>query len=87
VQYVVRYAIVPGREADLMSVYPRHLAYLKAFEPADAIVAIGPLEDPVANGSMGIFTTADAARRFIADDPFVTEGLATVSGPLEWNVV
>lgn len=84
-KYVVRYAVVAGRGGDLPVVYPRHKAYLDAFEPAGDILGIGTFEDPAVNGSMAIFASLDSARRFVADDPFVTEGLITASEPLAWN--
>jgi uncharacterized protein YciI len=85
-KYVVRYAVVAGRAADLPTVYPRHKAYLDAFEPAEDIVAIGTFEDPPTNGSMAIFSSLESAQRFVASDPFVTEGLVMPSAPLAWNV-
>jgi hypothetical protein len=39
-----------------------------------------------AGSSMGLFTSREHAGRFIADDPFVVEGLA-VPRILEWDVV
>ena len=35
---------------------------------------------------MGVFATRDAAERFIAGDPFVTEGLAEAR-ILDWNAI
>ena len=84
-KYVVRYTVVAARAADLPAVYPRHKAYLDAFEPAGDIVGIGTFEDPVTNGSMAIFESAESARRFIAADPFVVEGLVSPSAPVGWN--
>jgi uncharacterized protein len=84
-KYVVRYATVPDRAADLPIVFPQHKAYLDAFEPPEDIVGIGTFEDPIINGSMAIFATLDAARRFVADDPFVTQGLVEPSEPIAWD--
>jgi len=84
-KFVVRYSTVPERAADLPTVYPVHKAYLDAFEPAADIVGIGPFEDPLANGSMAIFATLDAAQRFVAGDPFVTRGLVQPSEPVAWD--
>jgi uncharacterized protein YciI len=84
-KYVVRYATVPDRAADLPAVFPRHKAYLDAFEPGSDVIGIGTFDDPVANGSMAIFATLESARRFVAADPFVVEGLVTPSEPLGWN--
>lgn len=85
VKYVVRYETVTVRGADLASVFPRHKAYLEAFEPASDLLGIGTFEDPVTNGSMAIFASFDSAQRFVASDPFVVEGLVRPSEPLGWN--
>jgi len=84
-KFVVRYATVPGRAADLPKVYPLHKAYLDAFEPTASIIGIGTFEDPLTNGSMAIFATLDAAQRFVAGDPFVTNGLVKPSEPVAWD--
>ena len=84
-KYVVRYRVVGERAADLPVVYPRHKAYVDAFEPSQDIVGIGTFEDPVSNGSMAIFESRESAERFVAGDPFVVEGLATPSAPLAWD--
>ncbi|KIS27540.1 hypothetical protein TV39_10070 [Arthrobacter sp. SPG23] len=72
----------------LMETYPRHKAYYEAFRAAGGgLIALGPFQttDPAA-GSMGIFRSREDAERFIAQDPFVTEGLAEPR-ILEWNAV
>jgi len=84
-KYVVRYATVASRAAELPGTFPLHKAYLDAFDPADDIIGIGTFQDPIVNGSMAIFATLDAARRFVAGDPFVTQGLVTPSDPLAWD--
>jgi len=44
---VVRYETVPAQAAELAVVFPRHKAYLDAFEPADEVhVAIHLSERP-----------------------------------------
>ena len=84
-KFVVRCSTVPERAADLPTGYPLHKAYLDAFEPAADIVALGTFEDPAINGSMAIFATRDAAQRFVAGDPFVTQGLVRPSEPVAWD--
>jgi len=84
-KFVVRYSTVPERAADLPTVYPVHKAYLDAFEPAADIVGIGTFEEPLTHGSMAIFATLDAAQRFVAGDPFVTQGLVKPSEPVAWD--
>ena len=72
----------------VMQVYPRHKAYYQALRAAGGgVVALGPFlnPDPVA-GSMGLFTSRADAERFVADDPFVLEGLAEPH-VLDWDPV
>lgn len=83
--YSVREGIDRSR---LFEVYPRHKAYFEAFHAAGGgLIALGPFQtaDP-AGGSMGIFASRDDAERFVAEDRFVTEGLAD-QRILEWDAV
>jgi hypothetical protein len=51
------------------------------------LLALGPFLTPdPAGSSMGLFTSREDAERFIADDPFVVEGLA-IPRILEWDPV
>jgi uncharacterized protein len=36
---------------------------------------VGPFGDPQGQGSMAVFRTLEAAREFVADDPFVVHGV------------
>ena len=88
-EFVVLYNVREGAERTrLLEVYPRHKAYYEAFRAAGGgLIALGPFQAPdPAGGSMGIFVSREDAERFIAEDPFVTEGLADPR-ILEWNVV
>lgn len=88
-EFVVLYSLREGVDRSrLLEVYPRHKAYYEAFRAAGGgLIALGPFQtaDP-AGGSMGIFTSRQDAERFIAEDPFATEGLAEPR-ILEWNAV
>jgi uncharacterized protein YciI len=66
-------------------VYPRHSAYADEFGESGELLLIGTFADPVADGSMGIFLSRDAAERFVASDPFVTEGVVVGWRILDWN--
>ncbi|MBT8158925.1 MULTISPECIES: YciI family protein [Arthrobacter] len=86
---VVMYTLREGVDRSrVLETYPRHKAYYEAFRAAGGgLVALGPFQDAEqAAGSMGIFTSREDAERFIAHDPFVTEGLADPR-ILEWNAV
>jgi uncharacterized protein len=88
-EFVVLYSLREGADhSRLLEVYPRHKAYYEAFRAAGGgLIALGPFQtaDP-AGGSMGIFASRDDAERFVAEDPFVTDGLAEAR-ILEWNAV
>jgi uncharacterized protein YciI len=71
----------------LRDVFPQHKAYYEAFRAAGGgLLALGSFENPSVNGSMGLFSSREDAERFITDDPFVTEGLATPR-ILGWDAV
>lgn len=83
------YSLREGVERSrVLETYPRHKAYYEAFHAeGGGLVSLGPFQAPdPAAGSMGIFTSRADAERFIAGDPFVTEGLADPR-ILEWNAV
>ncbi|MEO5321399.1 YciI family protein [Arthrobacter sp. CC3] len=88
-EFVVMYSVRAGTDRSrLMETFPRHKAFYEAFRAAGGgLIALGPFQttDPAA-GSMGIFSSREDAERFIAEDPFVTEGLAEPR-ILDWNAV
>ena len=54
--------------------FPAHKARIDAFQERGVLEVIGPFADP-RDGAMGIFTSREAAEEFVADDPFVLEGV------------
>jgi uncharacterized protein len=56
----------------IMAAYPRHKAIVDEFIDRGDVVGIGPFDD---GGNMAIFRSAEAAERFVAQDPFILEGL------------
>jgi len=86
---VVLYRLREGVDrARVLDVFSRHQAYYRAFhEDGGGLIALGPFAAPdPAGGSLGIFSSCAEAERFVAADPFVTEGLADPR-ILEWNAV
>ncbi|MCU1439894.1 MAG: hypothetical protein JWP85_891 [Rhodoglobus sp.] len=87
--YVTMYYIADGVErGQLMEVYPRHRAYLDEFARGGELESIGAFLDvsaPGSPGSMAVFRSREAAERFIAVDPFVTEGLVGRHEVREWD--
>lgn len=71
--------VVIGRPAgvtmdEIVAVYPRHKAIVDEFVARGEVVGIGPFTDM---GNMAIFRSEQAARDFVARDPFILEGLVT----------
>lgn len=66
----------------IMAVYPRHKAVVDAFVARGDVIGIGPFAD---RGNMAIFRTRAAAEGFVAQDPFVLEGLVKSVAIREWH--
>lgn len=66
-------------------VYPRHRAFVDATARGGQIASIGTFGDPVGEGAMCVFRSAEAAEEFLARDPFVTEGVVTRSPVRAWD--
>lgn len=66
----------------IMAVYPRHKVVVDAFVARGEVIGIGPFAD---RGNMAIFRTRAAAEAFVAQDPFVLEGLVKSVVIRDWN--
>ena len=66
---------------------PAHMAVIEDLHERGLLLQVGIFEDPVANGSMTVLTSREAAEEMIARDPFVTEGLAASYRILGWDEV
>jgi len=66
----------------IMEAYPRHKAVVDAFVARGEVIGIGPFSDR--GGSLAIFRSRDAAEAFVAQDPFVLEGLLKSYEIHEW---
>ncbi len=65
----------------IMAVYPRHKEVVDAFIARGEVIGIGPFSD---RGNMAIFRTREAAEAFVAQDPFILEGLVKSAVIREW---
>lgn len=65
----------------IMAVYPRHKEVVDAFIARGEVIGIGPFSD---RGNMAIFRTREAAEAFVAQDPFIFEGLVKSAVIREW---
>jgi len=66
----------------IMSVYPRHKIVAEKFIESGDVIGIGPF---TGGGNMAIFKTRAAAERFVAEDPFILEGLIKSFVIRDWN--
>jgi uncharacterized protein len=66
----------------IMSVYPRHKIVVDKFIERGDVIGIGPF---AGGGNMAIFKTRVAAEQFVAEDPFILEGLIKSFLIHEWN--
>ena len=67
--------------------YPAHTDRLDDFHRRGEILMVGTFGDPVNEGSMAIFPTREAAESFVAEDPFVVNGVVKSYQIREWNEV
>lgn len=67
---------------EVMAVYPRHKAVVDALIEQGVVIGIGPFGD---RGNMAIFRTREAADAFVAQDPFILEGLVKSFVIREWH--
>jgi uncharacterized protein YciI len=70
----------------IMEIYPKHKQLVDAFAAEKKVIAIGTFANP-SEGSMGIFTDKTNAELFIAQDPFVKEGIVAKVTIKEWNEI
>jgi uncharacterized protein YciI len=65
--------------------YPAHSAWADEFEAEGTLLMIGAFTNVTEHGSMAIFTSEEAAERFVAGDPFVQHGVVASHEIREWN--
>ena len=68
---------------EIMSIYPRHKAFLDEFIARGEVVGVGPFTDP-GGGNMAIFRSRAAADAFAKSDPFLLEGAAKEYQIKDW---
>jgi uncharacterized protein len=68
----------------IMATYPRHKILVDAFAKRGEVLAIGAFGSG-GDGSMGVFRDRQAAEAFVAQDPFVLEGLVGKMTIKDWN--
>ena len=66
----------------IMALYPKHKAVVDIFVARGDVLGIGPFSDR--SGNLAIFRSREAADAFVAQDPFILEGLITSYEIREW---
>lgn len=64
--------------------YPAHKARVDAFAARGELVAVGTFGDP-REGSLAVFSDRIAAEAFVAEDPFVLNGVVAKHAIKDWN--
>ncbi len=70
----------------ILAVYPRHKVLVDAYAARGELLAVGTFGGG-REGSMGVFKTRAAAEAFIAEDPFVREGLVGKHTIKDWDEI
>jgi len=86
-RYVLLYTSADDVLANAPAHFPAHRARLDEFHARGVLLAVGTFGNPQDEGSMGIFTSRDAAEEFARDDPFVVGGVVSAWEVREWNEV
>ena len=85
----MKYVLLYDAAEDFRSKVPAHIEAHRAlwnqFHAAGQLLMIGPFTDAPAGGTMGIFTTREAAEEFVRSDPFVSHGVVARWTIREWN--
>lgn len=84
----MKYVLFYESADDVRSRAPAHFAAHRArwteFQAAGTLLMIGTFGDPQREGSMGIFTSREAAEEFARTDPFVINGVVRRWFIREW---
>jgi hypothetical protein len=85
--YVIFYESSPDALELIPTHYPAHRARVDEFHARGDLLMVGTFGDPIAEGSMAVFRSRQAAEEFVTDDPFVTGGVVGHWYLREWNEV
>jgi uncharacterized protein YciI len=86
-KYVLLYTSADDVLTKAPAHFPAHRERLGEFHARGTLLSVGTFGDPQEQGSMGIFTTRDAAEEFASDDPFVLGGVVSAWEVREFNEV
>jgi len=89
-RYLLSYDYIPDVLEKRGPFREGHIGLAKEMLEEGTCVSGGPSAVPgesVPNGALFIFTTKDAAEKFVAEDPYVSNGIVTGHSIAEWTVV
>jgi uncharacterized protein YciI len=83
--FVLFYESADNVAAKAPPVFPAHKVRLDEFHARGELLMVGTFGNPQAEGSMAIFRSRQGAEEFVADDPFVREGVVKSWQIRQWN--
>jgi uncharacterized protein YciI len=86
-KYVVLYETADDVASKAPAHFAAHREWFTGFHQRGELLGIGTFGDPQAEGAMAVFASRDAAERFVADDPFVLNGVVKAWYIREWDDV
>lgn len=69
---------------EFMAVFPKHQEVEARFLKTGKVLGTGAFANP-GEGAMAIFADRETAEKFVAEDPFVIEGLIAKVTIKDWN--
>lgn len=82
-KYLMFYELAEDGLSQAQLYFPAHRARLEAFHQDGTLLMAGPYGSSP-QGALGIFTSKEAAEAFIAQDPFVLNGVVSRYSIHEW---
>ena len=88
---MIKHVLLYQPAADVLEKAPlhfdAHVAKANEFHARGTLLMYGTFGDPATQGSMAVFTTREAAEQFVAEDPFVRNGVVARHEIREWDDV
>ena len=84
-KFVVFYESADDVQSKAPAHFAAHRARWKEFADRGELLMIGTFANAQEQGSMGIFTSREAAEEFAKNDPFVLNGVVRRYEIREWN--
>ncbi|MFG2039997.1 YciI family protein [Dactylosporangium sp. NPDC048998] len=86
-KYVVLYTSADDVASRAPAHFPAHKRRLDEFHARGELLLVGAFGDPQREGSMAIFRTRESAEEFVAEDPFVMNGVVSAYEIRDWNEI